>query len=154
MKTQVEVTAEVEIDAPRDAVWAVITDTERLPEWFEEFESAHQESPGPPGPGSVVRYTIRQGHRSGTFEIVEWEPGSKISWNGPPLAWMGGAMRPRGSHELSDAGEGRTRYTGHFRPELSGLQVLLRPYLKRWIRRARRASTLKLKAMVEADSPS
>lgn len=150
MKTDLEVTAQVEIEAPREAVWAVITDPERLSEWFEEFESAHQESPGPPGPGSVVRYTIRQGHRSCTFETVEWKPASKLAWDGPPLRWAGGAARPRGSFELVDAGEGRTLFTGRFRPQLSGTQVLLRPYLKRWMRRARGESVLKLKAMVEA----
>jgi hypothetical protein len=32
-----------------------------------------QESPGPPGLGAVVRYTIARGGRSGTYEIVEWE---------------------------------------------------------------------------------
>ena len=154
MKRNLEVTAQVEIEAPRDAVWAVVSDPERLPEWFEEFESAHQESEGPPGVGTVTRYTLRQGHRSGTAEVTEWEPGAKLSWDGPPLAWLGGAGRPRGSFELSDAGEGRTLFTGHFRPQLSGLQVLLSPYLKRWLRRARRASALKLKAMVEGSRAS
>jgi uncharacterized protein YndB with AHSA1/START domain len=152
VKTDLEVTAQVEIEAPRDAVWAVVSDPERLPEWFEEFESAHQESDGPPRVGAVTRYTLRQGHRSGTTEIVEWEPGAKLSWDGPPVAWFGGGARPRGSFELTDAGEGRTHFTGHFRPQLSGLQVLLSPYLRRWMRRARGASVQKLKAMVEDGS--
>ena len=46
------------------------------------------------GVGSVVRYTIR-GDRSGTFEILEWDPGRKVVWDGPPLRWAGGAARPR-----------------------------------------------------------
>jgi uncharacterized protein YndB with AHSA1/START domain len=151
VKTEIEVTAEVEIAASRAAVWAFISDPERLPEWFEEFESAHQESAGPPGLGTIVGYTIAQGHRSGTFETTEWEPESKLSWDGPPLRWAGGGARPRGSFELSDAGEGRTLFTGHFRPELSGTQVLLRPYLQWWLRRARRESAAKLKALVEEE---
>jgi uncharacterized protein YndB with AHSA1/START domain len=149
VKTTIEVTVEVEIEAPRTTVWAFISDSERLPDWFEEFESARQESPGPPGRGTVVRYAIRAGHRSGTFEMVEWEAGSRLAWDGPPLKWAGGAARPRGSFELADAGEGRTLFTGHFRPELSGAQVLLSPYLKRWLRRARQASAAKLKAYME-----
>lgn len=149
MKTTVEATVEVEIAAPRAAVWKFLLETERLPDWFEEFESAHQESAGPPGLGTVIRYTIRAGHRTGTYEMVEWEPGSKLAWDGPPLSWAGGAARPRGSMELADAGEGRTLFTGHFRPELSGTQVLLSPYLKRWLRRARQASAMKLKTYVE-----
>jgi uncharacterized protein YndB with AHSA1/START domain len=149
VKTTIEATVEAEIAAPRAAVWEFVSDPERLPDWFEEFESAHQESPGPPGLGTVVRYAIRAGHRSGTFEIVEWEPGSRLAWDGPPLNWAGGAARPRGSFELADAGEDRTLFTGHFRPELSGAQVLLSPYLKRWLRRARQASAAKLKALLE-----
>jgi uncharacterized protein YndB with AHSA1/START domain len=154
VKTTIEVTVEVEIAAPRAAVWAFVTDAERLPEWLEEFESAHQVSEGPPGVGTIVRYTIKQGHRSGTVETVEWEPESRMSWDGPPLAWAGGGARPRGSYELTDAGEGRTLLTAHFRPELSGTQVLLSPYLKRWVRRQRHADAQKLKALLEGNRGS
>ena len=38
--------------------------------------------------------------------------------------------------------------------EVSGLQVLLRPYLKRWLRRERRASAQALKVLVEAAAGS
>jgi uncharacterized protein YndB with AHSA1/START domain len=154
LKTEFEITVAIEIDAPRDAVWAIVSDPERLPEWMEEMEAAHQESNGPPGLGSVVRYTLAPGHLSGTFEVVEWEPASTLAWDGPPLPWLGGGLRPRGSFELADADGGRTRFTGRYRPELSGAQVLLRPYLKWWARRARRASTLKLKEMAEAEPAS
>src|SRR5215216_837740 len=148
MKTEIDLTLEIEVDAPRADVWAFVSDPERLPEWFSEFESAAQVSEGPPGVGAVVRYTITQGSRSGTFETTEWESGSRLSWDGPPLRWMGGGGKPRGTFTLIDAGEGRTRFTGHFHPELTGTQALLRPYLKRWIRRERQASLRKMKELV------
>jgi uncharacterized protein YndB with AHSA1/START domain len=149
VKADIDITLEIEVEASREEVWEFISDTERLPEWFSEFESAVQESDGPPGVGSIARYTISRGHRSGTIEIVEWEPGSRLSWDGPPLRWMGGGARPRGSYRLTDAGEGRTRFTARFNPELTGTQVLLRPYLKRWVRREREASLRKMKGLVE-----
>ena len=149
MKTEIDVTVQVEIAASRAAVWTFITDPERLPDWFEEIESAHQESDGPPGLGTVTRYVLQPGHRSGTMEVVEWEPESKLAWDGTAVRGTGGASRPRGSFQLTDAGADRTLFTGRIRPELSGMQVLLRPYLKHWIRRARRDSALKLKGMVE-----
>jgi hypothetical protein len=127
-----------------------MNDTARLPEWIAEFAAARDESDGPIGVGAVVHYTLRQGDRSGTFEIVEWDPPRRVAWDGPPLRSAGGAMRPRGSHELAEAGEGRKLVVSHYRPEVSGLQVLLRPYLKRWLRRERRASAKTLKALVEA----
>lgn len=139
----------VEIAAPREAVWEFVSDTERLPEWFDEIESAHQESERPPGVGTVVRYTLEQGHRSGTMETVEWQPPSKLAWDGPPMKWMGGSARPRGAFELADAGDGRTRFTGRFRPQLSGTQALFSPYLKRWLRRHREESLRRMRAMVE-----
>jgi uncharacterized protein YndB with AHSA1/START domain len=152
VKKSVDITIEIEVEAPREEVWAFVSDPKRLPDWMSEFEEAHQESPGPPGAGSIVRYTISIGHRSSTFEVVGWEPGSLLSWDGPPLAWMGGAARPRGSFELADAGEGRTRCVGRFNPELSGTQVLLYPYMKRWTRRERTASLQRMKEIVEGES--
>ncbi len=70
----------------------------------------------------------------------------------PPLRWAGGGARPRGSHSLAQAGEGRTLFLGHYRPELTGTQVLLGPYLKRWLRRQRRASPQRLKALLEVEA--
>ena len=154
MRTSIEVIIEVEIARPRLAVWSFISDAERTPEWLGEFESVSQESEGPIGVGTVVRYTLAPGRRSGTYEIVEWDPGHRLAWDGPPLAWGGGAARPRGSFEVVDAGEGHTRFVARFQPELTGMQVLLRPYLKRWLTRRRMTDTQTLKAMLEADEPA
>jgi uncharacterized protein YndB with AHSA1/START domain len=154
LRTSIEVIIEVEIARPRLAVWSFISDPERAPRWLGEFESARTESEGPTGVGTVVHYTVAPGHRSGTFEIVEWDPGHRLAWDGPPLAWGGGAARPRGSLEVVDAGERHTLFTGRYQPELSGMQVLLKPYLKRWLRRRRVADGQTLKALLEADAPS
>ena len=118
-------------------MWSFLTDVERLPEWLGEFEAAHDESDGPAGRGSAASPTIA-GDRSGTFEIVEWDPPRRFAWDGPPLQWAGGAARPRGSHELTETGDGRTLLVSRYQPELTGTQVLLRPYLKRWLRRRRK----------------
>jgi hypothetical protein len=63
---------------------------------------------------------------------------------------LGGTARPRGSHTLTDIGEGRTLLVSRYRPELTGVAVLLRPYVRRWLRRARRASADALKEALEA----
>ena len=151
MKTTVEVAIEIEIARPREAVWEFIADPARSHEWLEEFVSSHQVSEGPPGVGSVVSYTIKPGPRTGTFEVVEWDPPRRLAWDGPPLRSMGGAARPRGSFELTEAGDGGTRFVATYHPELLGLLVLLRPYLNRWLRRQRRIDAQKLKAILEAD---
>jgi uncharacterized protein YndB with AHSA1/START domain len=152
LRADIDITIEVEIDAPREAVWAFVCDLERMPEWLGEFEAARQVSDGAPGLGGVLSYTVRPGPRTGTMQIVEWEPQSKLAWDGPPLGWAGGAMRPRGSFELTDAGKARTHLVGRFQPQLIGTQVLLWPYLTWWMRRHRRADLQKLKSLVEDDA--
>jgi uncharacterized protein YndB with AHSA1/START domain len=154
MRTSLEVIVEVEIERPPPVVWAYVSEAARLPEWLGEFEAAREESDGPTGVGTVVRYTLKSGHRSGTFEIVEWNPPRRMAWDGPPLRWAGGAARPRGSHSLTETGEGRTLLVSRYQPELSGTQVLLGVYLKRWLRRQRLADMQTLKASLEADVPS
>ena len=154
MRTTIEAIVEVEIERSLSDVWSFVSDVERLPEWFGEFAAVRKQSDGPIGVGTSVRYTLQPGHRSGTFEIVEWDPPRKVAWDGPPLRWAGGAARPRGSHVLAEGGEGRTLVVSHYRPELSGTQVLMRPYLKRWLRRERRASARALKAALEAGATS
>jgi uncharacterized protein YndB with AHSA1/START domain len=148
LKTSIEVSVEVEIDRPIQAVWSYMTDTERIPEWVGEFTAAHEESDGPTGIGTVVHYTV-EGDRSGTWEVVEWDPPHRVAWDGPPLPWAGGGGRPRGSHTLAEAGKGRTLLVSRYEPELIGTLVFLRPYLKRWLRRQRHKDAQTLKAALE-----
>ena len=72
-----------------------------------------------------------------------------MAWDGPPARWAGGAARPRGYFEVSEAGGGRSRLVARFQPELSGTQVLLKPYLKRWLRRQRTHDAQVLKSILE-----
>ena len=151
MKTTVEVTVEVEIERPRDVVWEYITEPGTAHEWLDEFVSAELVSEGPPGVGSIVSYTIMPGPRTGTWEMTEWDPPHRLAWDGPPLPSMGGAGRPRGYFELVATGEHSTHLTVCYRPELSGVLVLLRPYIAWWLRKQRRIDQDKLKAILEAD---
>jgi uncharacterized protein YndB with AHSA1/START domain len=154
MKTRIEVVIEVEIDRPPSVVWSVVSDVDRMPAWLGEFEAASKDSDDPMGVGTVVRYTVKPGARSGTFEITEWDPPSRLAWDGPALRWGGGSARPRGSHRLSTSSDGRTRLVSRYQPELSGMHVFLSPYLTRWLRRQRGADAQVLKALVEAETPS
>jgi len=151
VRTTVKATIEVEIARPREAVWEFLADPATSPRWIEEFVESHAVSEGSPGVGSDVSYTIEPGPRSGTFELTEWEPPRWMAWAGPPLHMMGGGGAPRGSFELAETGPGATKLTATFCPELTGLPVLLKPYLRRWLVRQRRADVVKLKAILESD---
>ena len=151
MKAAIELSVAIEIARPCSAVWEVVADPARMPEWLDEFISARLTSDGPPGAGSVFSYTITPGTRTGSCTFVEWDPPRRLAWDGPPMRSMGGAARPRGHFELTDAGLGRTRFVATYNPELSGALVLLRPYLVRWLRRRRRIDAERLKVLLEAD---
>ena len=152
MRTSIEVIIEVEIERPASVVWSFITDVDRMPEWLGEFEAAWKDSADPDGVGTIVHYTVEPGHRSGTFEVVEWDPPHRLAWDGPPLRWAGGAARPRGSHTLNTSGDGRTRLISRYEPELTGTQALLRPFLTRWLRRQRSVDAQTLKVALEAEA--
>jgi uncharacterized protein YndB with AHSA1/START domain len=145
----VDVEIAIEIGRHPEAVWALVSDPMRWPEWVDEFEEVVPQADGPVGEGSVFRYTVRPGHRSATIEIVEWEPGHRFAWDGPPLPWHGGSARPRGFMEVTTAGEGHTRLVSRYQPELFGTMALLRPYLRRWLRRQRLKDAKRLKALLE-----
>lgn len=147
MKSVIEV--EVQIARPPEEVWAFVSDPERAPQWLGEFRKVVKLTDGPIGQGTIFRYTIDPGERSSTMRCVEWEPGRRWAWDGPPLKWHGGAACPRGYFEVTDAGEGRTRLVCCFRPVVTGTMALLAPYIKRWLRNQRTSDAATLKALLE-----
>jgi uncharacterized protein YndB with AHSA1/START domain len=149
LRTSIEVIVEVEVDRPQAAVWSFLSDAKRIPEWFSELTVARIEPEAAIGIGTVVHYRLGPGERSGTFAVVEWDPPRRMAWDGQPLRMLGGKARPRGSHTLTEIGEGHTLLVSRYRPELTGPAVLLRPYVRRWLRRERRASADALKEALE-----
>lgn len=149
-RTSLDQEVGVEIDRPSEEVWAFVSNFERLPEWLEEFEAVVKESDGPVGKGAVFRYTLSPGNRSATLEVIDWQPGRRVAWDGPPLRSRGGGARPRGFHEVTATGEGRTRLVTRYQPELTGTLALMRPAIKRWLRRQRAADAQRLKRLLES----
>ena len=151
-KTSLDVEIAVEIERPLEEVWAFVSDAERLPEWIGDFEAVVQESDGPVGRGTVFRYTLSEGRRSATLDVVDWQPRRRWAWDGPPLRSRGGGARPRGFSELTATGRRRTRVVSRYQPELTGTLALMRPALQRWLRRQRAADAQRLKQLLESRS--
>jgi uncharacterized protein YndB with AHSA1/START domain len=154
LQKAIEVRVETLIARSPEVVWAFVSDFARLPEWLEEFQAVVKETDGPVGEGTVFRYMIDPGGRSGTLRLVEWLPGTRLAWDGPPLGMRIGAGRPRGSHEVFDAGRGRSRLVTTYRPELQGAAVVLAPLTKRWLRKHRQTDAERLKSLLERAQPS
>ncbi len=150
MRRRIEVEVEVQIARPSEEVWAVVSDFEQLPEWLEEFRTVVKLSDGPLGEGAIFRYTLEPGQRSSTLQLVEWQPGRRVAWDGPPLKGRGGAARPQGYFEVIDIGNGRTQLVSCYQPVLTGTTALLAPLVRRWLRKHRLIDSARLKTLLEA----
>lgn len=89
---------EVDIDATPDAVWTVLTDVERWPEWTASMILVRRLEEGPFGMGSRAR--VRQpGLPPAVYTVTEYEPGRAFSWaaRSPGVTVIGGHhVGPRG----------------------------------------------------------
>jgi len=69
----------IEIDAPADTVWAVLSDGERWPEWTPTVRSVKPLGSGPLAVGMKV--VIRQPRfPPALWKVVELEPGRSFTW--------------------------------------------------------------------------
>jgi uncharacterized protein YndB with AHSA1/START domain len=71
-------TSEIEIDAPAQTVWDVLTAIDRWPTWNPDVKSVSME--GPVAPGSVFRWKAGPGTITSTMQRVE--PPRLIAWTG------------------------------------------------------------------------
>ena len=74
-----QVETAVEIDAPAERVWEVMTDTERWPEWTASVERAERLDTGPLKVGSRARLKQPK-FPAVVWEVTDLEPGRSFSW--------------------------------------------------------------------------
>jgi len=94
----------VDVDAPPDVVWAVMSDGERWHEWTASVTSVRRLDKGPLRIGS--RALIRQPRfPPAVWKVTALEPGRSFTWrSGMPLMWV------YGQHSIEPVGSG-TRAT-------------------------------------------
>lgn len=92
--------SEIEIGAPAESVWKVLTDFERWPAWNPDIKAMTADS-GDVGEGFVFRWKAGPGEITST--VVEVHPPHRIVWNGKTLGidahhvWQ---IVPRGDRTL------------------------------------------------------
>jgi uncharacterized protein YndB with AHSA1/START domain len=132
-----DITETFEVDRPPAAVFAVLTDPERLPEWQPTTIDVRRTATGPLSQGEVFEETHKAGPRrlDSTFRVAALDPPRQFA-----LTAVDGPVKFDGRWELEER-EGRTlvTFTG------SGAPRLLAPLLRRRFRGYHE----KLKAMVE-----
>lgn len=90
----------VEIHAPVDEVWRVLTDIRRWPEWSASMRTVHPLQPGPLGVGSRVR--VKQPRiPTARWQITRYEPFVRFDWE---TRFAG--VRLTATHELTETDSG------------------------------------------------
>ena len=118
------VTVSTEIAAPRERVWDVVMDPERLRDWVTIHRKLVHADKGPPRVGFEMEQQI---HLRGVsldvrWRLVECEPSAKAVWEGR------GPARSRARTEYVLSGEDdKTRfdYRNEFRPPLGPIGALV-----------------------------
>jgi uncharacterized membrane protein len=95
----------IDIEAPQQRVWDVLSAIEAWPQRIETVDSVELLTPAPIAKGSRVR--LKQPKLpEGTWDITVWEPPSYFEWTQK----MTGATSVAG-HRVESLGEGRARLT-------------------------------------------
>lgn len=91
------------IDAEPEAVWAVLTDLQRWPQWTESVARVERLDDGPFAVGSTAR--VEQPRlRPMVWRVTEFDPGWSFTWT----ATSGGVIT-LGGHRLTPLPEGGAR---------------------------------------------
>ena len=120
--------------APASRVFAVVSDHERMPEWFPAREVVRRR-PGSPHPDGVGAVRVVRGSGLAVEETVTaFEQGSRLAW----VLVAGAPLRSaRSDLRLSDSGEGtRVRWSVEFETSVPGTSWLARRLLARTLARA------------------
>ncbi|MBL1073697.1 SRPBCC domain-containing protein [Nocardia sp. 2] len=114
----------VDIDAPAELVWRVLTDVDKYGEWNPFcLECSTTLEPGTPIDMKVR--LVGSTPKTQREYIRTHTPGHEFSYSMKPAPL--GLLRSHRSHTLTDLGDGRTRYDSHFQldgplaPVVSGL---------------------------------
>lgn len=117
--------ATLDIEAPAELVWQVITDFPRYGEW-NPFLRACSTTLKPGDPIDLQVQLFASGPRPQREWMLTHTPGREFSYSMKPAPL--GALHSRRSHTVTALGPGRSRYQSHF--EIAGwLQPLVRGLL-------------------------
>jgi uncharacterized protein YndB with AHSA1/START domain len=90
----------VDIDAPRERVWAIMSDIERWSEWTASVTRIRQLTPGPMAVGT--RALVRQPKLPPAFwKVVSFEPNEAFTW----VTWSPG-VSVTARHSVQSTGSG------------------------------------------------
>jgi uncharacterized protein YndB with AHSA1/START domain len=142
----VDVLTEVEIERPRDEVFAFAADPSNATAWYKNIKAIEWETPPPAVAGSRIRFSAQFLGRTldYTYEVREIEPGSRFV-----MATAEGPFPMETTYTWEDTEDGGTRMRLRNRGEPSGFAAVTAPVMRRAMRRANEADLRRLKALLE-----
>jgi uncharacterized membrane protein len=142
----VDVLTEVQIERPRDEVFAFAADPSNATAWYKNIKAIEWETPPPAVAGSRIRFSAQFLGRTlnYTYEVREIEPGSRFV-----MATAEGPFPMETTYTWEDAEGGGTRMRLRNRGEPSGFAAVTAPVMGRAMRRANEADLGRLKALLE-----
>jgi uncharacterized protein YndB with AHSA1/START domain len=142
----VDVQTEIEIDRPREAVAAYVSDPSNATEWYVNIKSVEWKTPKPVAVGSKMDFVAQFLSRriAYTYEVREFVPGEKIV-----MSTDQGPFAMETTYTWEDAPGGGTRMTLRNRGEPTGFGKIAAPVMARAIRRANQKDLQTLKGILE-----
>jgi uncharacterized protein YndB with AHSA1/START domain len=138
----------IELERPADAVFELIANLERMPEWIGSCVGTRVEDPGAIGLGT--RFTATSKFMSSSFDfpfvITEYAPPRTLAMQ----AREGGRFMVVNRAEVTPTAAG-TRVTAIFTGDTAGFYKLAEPVLVRGFRRSVRQNLIGLKRILEAE---
>jgi uncharacterized membrane protein len=143
----VDVTTEIDIDRPVDAVAAFATDPENAPAWYVNIESVEWKTTPPVRIGSEVSFVARFLRRrlAYTYAIVALEPSRRLV-----MRTADGPFPMETIYTWAPTVNGGTHMTLRNRGEPAGFSRLATPFMASAMRRANRKDLAQLKAQLES----
>jgi hypothetical protein len=147
----VDVRSEIEIERPREEVSAYASDPDNATAWYENTEAVEWRSPGPLAVGSEIAFVARfLGRRLAyTYEVAQLVPGERFV-----MSTSEGPFAMETTYSWEDTREGATKMRLRNRGEPAGFSRLVTPFMVPAMRRANRKDLARLKAILEARSPT
>jgi uncharacterized protein YndB with AHSA1/START domain len=148
--TQSTMTASTTIARPAAAVWAVVADYERDPEWRQGVETMAPSSSGLVRVGTTTAEVLHFGGRTyrNAGEVTEVEPGTAFRWRTTSGADAEGLRR------VQPSSDGSASVTIELTVRPRGVERVLQPLLVRMLRRRQVQDLQRLAALVEAEAVS
>src|SRR5260370_41068534 len=75
-----QISQTIDINAPPERVWAVMTEVERWPDWTESMKSVERLEEGPPALGSTANLRTRRPPTATLWTVTELTPERSFSW--------------------------------------------------------------------------